>query len=69
MTLRPVIASLLMALVALPAPAQTLPDLGDASSAALSDAQEKTIGNRIMREVRIDPSVIDDPEITDYISS
>lgn len=58
-----------MALVALPAPAQTLPDLGDASSATLSDAQEKTIGNRIMREVRIDPSVIDDPEIADYISS
>ena len=58
-----------MALVALPAPAQGLPDLGDASSASLSDQQERTIGNRIMREVRIDPAYLDDPEVNDYISS
>ena len=58
-----------MALVALPAPAQGLPDLGDASSATLSDAQERTIGNRIMREVRIDPAYLDDPEVADYVSS
>ena len=58
-----------MALVALPAPAQGLPDLGDASSATLSDAQERTIGNRIMREVRIDPAYLDDPEVSDYVSS
>lgn len=49
--------------------AQGLPDLGDASSAALSEAQERTIGNRIMRDVRIDPAYIDDPEIADYVSS
>lgn len=48
---------------------QGLPDLGDASSASLSDAQERTIGNRIMREVRVDKDYIDDPEIADYISS
>ena len=46
-----------------------LPDLGDISSASLSDTQERTIGNRIMREVRNDPSFLDDPEITDYITS
>ncbi|HEX5628732.1 MAG TPA: M48 family peptidase, partial [Usitatibacteraceae bacterium] len=40
----------------LPANAQGLPDLGDASDAALSDQQEQTIGNRVMREVRIDPA-------------
>ena len=58
-----------MALVALPAPAQGLPDLGDASSASLSEQQERTIGNRIMREVRVDPAYLDDPEIADYVSS
>ena len=58
-----------MALVALPAPAQGLPDLGDASSATLSDAQERTIGNRIMREIRIDPAYLDDPDISDYVTS
>jgi len=50
--------------------AQTaLPDLGDISSASLSDSQERTIGNRIMREVRNDPAFLDDPEVTDYITS
>ena len=58
-----------MALVALPAPAQGLPDLGDASAASLSDQQERTIGNRIMREVRIDPAYLDDPDVADYVSS
>jgi predicted Zn-dependent protease len=48
--------------------AQGLPDLGDASSASLSDTQEKTIGNRIMREIRVDKDFIDDPEVADYIS-
>ncbi len=69
MTLRSLIALLVSALIALPAPAQGLPDLGDASSATLSDAQERTIGNRIMREVRIDPAYVDDPEVSDYVSS
>jgi predicted Zn-dependent protease len=49
--------------------AQGLPDLGDASSAALSESQERTIGNRIMREIRVDKDYIDDPEVADYISA
>ena len=53
----------------MPCGAQTLPDLGDASSATLSEQQERTIGNRIMREVRVDKDYIDDPEIHDYINS
>ena len=69
MTARSLIIASLLALAALPAAAQTLPDLGDASSASLSDQQERTIGNRIMREVRIDPAYLDDPEVNDYISS
>ncbi|HEX4944207.1 MAG TPA: M48 family metalloprotease [Usitatibacteraceae bacterium] len=53
----------------LPAQAQGLPDLGDSSDAVLSDNQERTIGNRVMREVRIDPAFVDDPEISDYLKS
>ena len=52
----------------IPVRAQTaLPDLGDVSDTTLSEQQEKTIGNRIMRDVRIDPAYIDDPDVTDYI--
>ena len=50
-----------------PAPAQGIPDLGDASAATLSETQERTIGNRIMREVRVDPAYVDDPDIAEYI--
>ncbi|HUQ27864.1 MAG TPA: M48 family metalloprotease [Usitatibacter sp.] len=49
--------------------AQGLPDLGDASAATLSETQERTIGNRIMREVRVDPAYVDDPEVADYINA
>ena len=69
MTIRALFSSLLLALAGSPALAQGLPDLGDASSATLSDQQERTIGNRIMREVRIDKDYIDDPEIADYASA
>jgi predicted Zn-dependent protease len=55
--------------VGLPAFGQVLPDLGDVSAAALSEQQERTIGNRIMREVRIDPAYVEDPQIADYISA
>src|SRR5436190_306453 len=54
---------------ALPALGQPLPDLGDVSSASLSEQQERTIGNRIMREVRIDPVYVDDPQVADYVAS
>ncbi|WP_171161319.1 M48 family metalloprotease [Usitatibacter palustris] len=67
MNLRAVL--LLFAALTLPVSGQGLPDLGDASSASLSEQQEKTIGNRIMREVRTDPAYLDDPEVTDYIRS
>ncbi len=50
-----------------PAHGQGLPDLGDISDATLSEKQERTIGNRVMREVRVDPAFVDDPEIADYM--
>ncbi len=69
MNLRALTAFLLLVCYGTAALPQGLPDLGDASSAQLSDAQERTIGNRIMREVRFDKEYVDDPEIADYISS
>ena len=69
MRFRTLIAALLIACHVGFALGQALPDLGDASSASLSEAQEKTIGNRIMRDVRVDADYIDDPEISDYINS
>jgi len=52
-----------------PAHGQGLPDLGDVSDATLSEKQERTIGNRVMREVRVDPAFVDDPEIADYVKA
>src|SRR6185295_5905840 len=66
---RTLIFALAASLAVNPCPAQGLPDLGDASAATLSEQQEKTIGNRIMREVRVDKDFVEDPEIADYINA
>jgi predicted Zn-dependent protease len=68
-TVRPFLLALSLCLALAPCGAQTLPDLGDASSATLSEQQERTIGNRIMREIRVDKDYIDDPEVADYINA
>ncbi|MGH8717385.1 MAG: peptidase, partial [Burkholderiales bacterium] len=47
--------------------AEGLPDLGDASESAFSLAQEREIGEEIMRQIRTDPAFLDDPEITQYL--
>ncbi len=49
--------------------AEGLPDLGDSSDAVVSAPQERTIGKRIMLEVRGDRAFVDDPELVDYINS
>jgi predicted Zn-dependent protease len=46
-----------------------LPDLGDAGSADLSLQTERRIGETIMREIRRDPSYLDDPEVAEYLNS
>ena len=61
--------ALLLLCTWLPARAEGLPELGDVSDATLSETQERTVGNRIMRDVRSDPAFVDDPEIADYIKS
>jgi predicted Zn-dependent protease len=49
--------------------AQALPELGDASAAAITPADERRLGESIMREIRRDPSYLDDPEVADYANS
>jgi beta-barrel assembly-enhancing protease len=48
--------------------ADGLPDLGDASQAVLTPQQERELGEKIMREVRADPSYLKDPELTQYLN-
>lgn len=45
-----------------------LPDLGDASQATFSPQEERELGLRIMREIRTDPSYLDDAEVAGYLT-
>ncbi len=45
-----------------------LPDLGDAGSAELTLATERRIGESIMRDIRRDPSYVEDPEVAEYLN-
>lgn len=49
--------------------AADLPDLGDSSNAIVTEQQERTIGKRIMMEIRGDRAFVEDPELADYIAS
>ncbi len=49
--------------------AHELPELGDVSQASITPHQERQLGMRIMRQVRADPSYMDDPEIASYLSN
>ncbi len=48
--------------------AHDLPDLGDVSQATITPRQEREIGLQIMREIRGDPSYLDDPEVASYLN-
>lgn len=45
-----------------------LPELGDASQAALSPAQERQIGRQSMLQIRTSRQYLDDAEINDYLN-
>lgn len=49
--------------------AHELPDLGDVSQATITPHQERQIGLQIMRQIRADPSYMDDPEIASYLNN
>lgn len=46
-----------------------LPALGDSDSADFTVANERKLGDEIMREIRIDPDYIDDPVLLEYLES
>jgi predicted Zn-dependent protease len=47
----------------------TLPDLGGGGDGVLSPQMERRIGESVMRDIRRDPSYIDDPEISEYLGT
>ena len=49
-------------------PGQKLPDLGDSSQAAMSPAQERKLGEAIVRQIRAAGGYLDDPEVNDYLN-
>jgi predicted Zn-dependent protease len=46
-----------------------LPDLGDAGSSELSLQTERRIGESVMRDIRRDPTYLDDPEVAEYLNA
>src|SRR5215467_4099294 len=48
--------------------AQALPDLGDAAQANLSPAQERKLGEQVIRELRASGGYMNDPEVNDYLN-
>jgi predicted Zn-dependent protease len=53
----------------LPAPPpSSLPDLGDSSQVAFSPAQERKLGETIIRQARAQGAFLDDPEVVDYLN-
>jgi predicted Zn-dependent protease len=62
------LAVLLLAEPALPASAQSLPDLGGSMDTVLTPQMERRIGEDTMRQIRYhDSSYVGDPEITAYL--
>jgi predicted Zn-dependent protease len=49
-------------------PGQKLPDLGDSSQTVMSPAQERKLGEAIMRQVRASGAYLDDAEVNDYLN-
>ncbi|MCC6196379.1 MAG: M48 family metallopeptidase [Burkholderiales bacterium] len=45
-----------------------LPDLGDSSQAAFTPAQERKVGEAIMRQIRAQGGYLQDPEVNDYLN-
>jgi len=47
---------------------QNLPDLGDPSAASLSGAQERKLGESVMRQIRGSGGYLNDPEVNGYLN-
>src|SRR5262245_25259103 len=75
---RLVLAGIFAGLLALLAPdlnavaapgSSSLPALGDSASEEFSVSAERQLGDRIMREARRDPDLVDDPLLLEYLMS
>ncbi|MDR0635248.1 MAG: M48 family metalloprotease [Azoarcus sp.] len=66
--MRPFLTFVLLFCLAVAAPAADLPDLGEVGAEDFSPAQERQIGEEIMRELRRHPAWLDDPLVEEYIN-
>lgn len=63
------ILTLSLAPLVAPASAVDLPDIGDTSRSVMSPEEERRLGEEFMRNVRQSLTIVDDPEVTEYIES
>jgi len=49
--------------------AQALPNLGDESQSNLTPAQERRLGESVIRQIRASGGYMDDPEVNDYLNN
>ena len=52
----------------LPQTTPSLPDLGDAAQAEFSPAQERKLGETVIRQLRASGAYMNDPEVNDYLN-
>jgi predicted Zn-dependent protease len=52
-----------------PAGSTDLPDIGSPSSAVITDSDEYRLGAQIVRSLRDQKAIMDDPEVTEYLQS
>jgi len=64
--LRPIALALI---IAFPVQALELPDLGEVSRVALTEANEDRIGREIMRQIHGDAAYLDDPVLAEYLNA
>lgn len=62
------LALLVTSLLSFPAHALELPDLGEVSRVALSEANEERLGREIMRQIRAGVDYLDDAVLTEYLN-
>ncbi|TMH33964.1 MAG: M48 family metallopeptidase [Betaproteobacteria bacterium] len=66
---RPIALVMIAMLAVVPvAVAQNLPDLGDPSGADLSLAQERRLGESVVRQIRLSGAYLEDPEVNGYLN-
>ena len=64
--------ALLLAILAVPVQLTgqiKLPDIGDSSQSVFSSSLEREVGDAFMRQVRASATLVDDPEVADYVQS